>query len=541
MLKHRNSELMKKYLNIIILLAFIYACKDPYQENITPAYEYYPIATYMAMDSSFSQWVGLLQYTSLFNTMNLSADYTCFVPDDDAMNAYLQEKGVSAVDKLPLDEAIYLVKYHTIPGTEYSQSLFNNGVLADTTATGDYLSIEIREGGLNAIYVNGEARIKHPDVEATNGVIHVIDKVLTPVTQTIWEKTDAPAYTIFSEAVQKTGYAEMLNTIYQNESNGETGVVTRRKKYYTLFVVSDEIYKNYGITSVAGLAASLGETGSDYTSTSNALNRYVAYHILDQQLDFAALATFSDDATSKNIETVAPNELINISENNDELYINYDDETGTYATILVENISAKNGVIHEVSSPMTIITPPVTTVIWELTDYSDVASLFPDIYRKSTVPSTTTEYIEPGAVSCYSWAAIPSSFNDNSVAYMVAYKNDAVRYEMVNYDCLYLSLGLYGWIEMESPAIIKGTYKVEVSFYSIAATSESGKFLVIMDGNYLGSEIVTHGLSSTKSSIVKKTIGEVTFDETTTHTFRLLAGDDTGIYIDYIEFEPVNN
>jgi len=534
-----KRKFMKKITLFGLLLAVIFSCTDPYENNITPAHEQYPIATFLENDSTFSQWVALLKYTDLFNTMNLSANYTCFVPNDGAMQKYLDQKGVSAVEDLPLDEATYLVKYHTIVGKQYPQSLFDNGVIPDTTATGDFLSIQIRAGGLNAIYVNDEARITQLDLQETNGIIHVLDNVLTPVTQTIKEKMDAPEFSIMKDAIQITGYSDVLNTISAEEVNPETGVTQYRKKHYTFFAVPDDVFMQKGINSAADLATYLQADNSNYTDPTNKLNKFVAYHILSQQLDFASLASFQGDHTSKNIATLAPNELINVSEENDQLYINFNQADSSHVSIVNENINTKNGMIHTVDGLMEIIVPPVTTVTWELTDYADVASAVSNIYRKSGVTSTTRHYFSVGDLTSYNWAAIPSSNNNGAVAYLVANKNDAVRYEMVNHDCLYLNLGLYGWIEMQTPAIIKGTYTMKVSYYSIAAPSQYGSFLTILDGDYVGSQVSTHGASSSKTQIVKTTIGEVSFDETTTHKLRLLAGDDAGIYIDYIEFEPV--
>ncbi|MBN1925644.1 MAG: fasciclin domain-containing protein [Prolixibacteraceae bacterium] len=539
MKKGKNKMNTDKGILVILLLALLFCCIDPYEDQITPAYEYYPAATYMSLDSAnFSYWVALLKYTDLYNTMNLSANYTCFVPGNQAMEKFLSEKGYSGVGDIPFESAIHLVKYHTIPGAEYSQSLFDNGVLADTTATGDFLSIEIREGGLNALYVNGEARIEQLDLDVTNGIIHVLDKVLTPITETLWEKINTSDYSIFKQAVESSGYNEMLNTISATETNPVTGIETIRKKYFTLFAVSDAQYAEYGINSLSGLEAYLLEHTPDAGTASDELIRYIGYHILSQQIDFDALATFSGTSTSKNLETLAPNELINVSVEGENLYLNLDTALATFTSIIEENISCKNGIIHGLSAPLTVVTPPVTKVTWELTDYSDLASLFSNIYRKSTVSGTTGEYIAPGEVTCYEWDAIPSSNNDHAVAYVVANKNDAVLFEMINYDCLYLDLGLYGWIDMVSLAVIKGTYSVIIRYYSIASAVEAGKLLMILDGNYFGSEIATHGRSDTKTQNVIDTLGVVTFDETSTHHLRILAGDDTGLYLDYIEFEP---
>lgn len=530
---------MKKIILYILLSLVVFSCADPFEDNITPAYTRYPAATWLRMESRFSLWTGLLVHTNLFNTMNLGANYTCFVPDDGAMGRYLQKKGVSKISDLPLEEARYLVKYHIIAGKVYSQSQFDNGVIPDTTATGDFLSIVIREGGLNAIYVNDEARISQLDVEVTNGIIHVLEDVLTPVTQTIWGKMNQQGYSVMRDAVERTGYSGLLNSTTVTEINPGTGMAIQSKKYFTFFAVPDEIFRSKGINQLSDLLVMLGESDTDYTNPDNELNRFVAYHILNQQLDFDMLASFPENVTSKNIATLAENQLINVSETGKELFLNYSKESGTHISIVDDNISTKNGVIHTISDLMLIATPPVTTVTWELTDYADIASLVSNIYRKSGVSATTFRYFDPGEITTLTWSAIPSSKNGNSVAYLIANKNDATRYEMLNYDCLYLELGLYGWIDLKTPAIIKGNYQIKVTCYSMASSKKSGKFMIILDNEYVGGEIATHGVSTTKTQIVTTTAGSVTFPQTTTHKVRILAGDNSGIYIDRIVFEPV--
>ena len=111
-----------------------------------------PAASYMEANSStYSLWVDLLNYTGLFNTVNLKMDYTCFVPDNDAMSAFLQKKGISSVQGLNKEEAANLVRYHTIASLQYTSSDFSDGMFPDSTASGDYLSLDMRDGGLEAM------------------------------------------------------------------------------------------------------------------------------------------------------------------------------------------------------------------------------------------------------------------------------------------------------------------------------------------------------------------------------------------------------
>lgn len=532
---------MNKVASIILLVIFGFAgaCSDPYESDITPAYDELPVVGVLESEPDrFSMWVDLLKTAGLYSTMNLKANYTCFVPENEAISQYLAAKQYSSVSAIPVEEAKHLVKYHTIAGTQYTQSLFSNGVIPDTTATGDFISIEMRMGGLEAIYVNGEARISQLDISATNGVIHSIEKVLNPVMETIWDKLNQSQYSIFKKAVELTGYNQDLNVVNYTELNPETGVYQSKRRFYSCFAVSDATYKKEGVEDITQLTTLLGAEDNDYTEKTNPLKQYVAYHLLDQQLDFSVLATFSDESKSKNISTLAQNELINFSQRGDSLVINYDEETKGLS-ILESNINTKNGVMHEVNGIMPIAVPPITTVTWELTDYSDISALFPSNYRQAGLTSTFNESIKVGDVTCYEWEAIPSDRNNSAVSYYVANKNNKVPWGMMNHDCLVFRGGLYGWIQMESPAIVKGTYTMKVRYYSINSATRYGKFLTILDGKYLGSEIATHGSSSTTAQLQTTTIGKVTFEETSTHIVRLLASDDSAIYIDYIEFVPV--
>ena len=101
---------------IMILFAAVFSliwggCSDPFENQAFRETDKMPAASYMEANSStYSLWVDLLNYTGLFNTVNLKMDYTCFVPDNDAMSAFLQKKGISSVQGLNKEEAANLVR-----------------------------------------------------------------------------------------------------------------------------------------------------------------------------------------------------------------------------------------------------------------------------------------------------------------------------------------------------------------------------------------------------------------------------------------------
>jgi len=221
------------------------------------AYDEYPIAMYLKENAAdYALWVEVLERSGLYNTLNLSDTYTCFVPTNAGVNRYLEKMGYQSVAEIPQEDAAYLVKYHVIYGTAIDLGQFQSGAITELNETDDNLSVEFREGGLDAVYLNGEARFVKFDVKATNGIIHVIDDVLVPLTATIGDRLQDSGYGIFYEAVKATGYDVLLNTVY-TPSTDENGNPTEIRYRYTAFAVSDITYAKAGINSLGDLKEKL--------------------------------------------------------------------------------------------------------------------------------------------------------------------------------------------------------------------------------------------------------------------------------------------
>jgi uncharacterized surface protein with fasciclin (FAS1) repeats len=525
-------------IRLIFLLGLIlFSCNDPYESNQYLAYDLQPAATYMKSQSGFSLWVSIIERAGLYNTLNLSTSYTCFAPTNDAVTEYLEENNLSGVSDISEDDAATLVKYHTLPSVALTQSMFTSGVLSYPTATDDYLSLEFRDGGFNSIYVNGEALITELDITVTNGVIHAIDKVLVPITATIYEKLSADRYGIFKDAVEAVGFQDSLNTISKEIVDSEGNTETKKYKY-TVFAVSDSVYQALGITSLDDLTTALGVTSTDYLASDNALNKYVMYHMLSQTKSYSDLSDFAEGETSMNLNTLASKELISLTNVSGTLLINYDDSTDTGIGFVESDINCKNGVVHEIDGWLPLFTPPAVTVLWDLTDYSDLASVCTS-YQLSTLSSSDyTREITDGLISCYTWKSMPVS-STGVVYYQNSKKSNTVPYSANYHDHLKVTLGIYGWIEMESPTIIKGTYSISITYISSVYTSNTGIMLCSLDGTQLGNQVV---ISNTTKEALKTTVltSSFQFTETTSHVLRIISIDGKLLPLDCVTFEPVN-
>lgn len=123
---------------------------------------------------TFNTLVKALQSAGLVDTLSRGGPYTVFAPTDAAF-AQLSpgelDDWMKPENKMKLQQ---ILKYHVVEGKMSSSQL--KGGKTFTTLEGDTLTVKDQNGKM---MVNG-AMIEGADIEASNGVIHSINKVLMP-------------------------------------------------------------------------------------------------------------------------------------------------------------------------------------------------------------------------------------------------------------------------------------------------------------------------------------------------------------------------
>lgn len=121
---------------------------------------------------SFKTLVAAVQAAGLEDVLRGEGPYTVFAPTDEAF-AKLPAGTVEALlQDIPTLTAI--LTYHVVPGRVAASDVV---ALTDAaTVNGARVSISVSGG---AVYVDG-ARVTQTDIEARNGIIHVIDSVILP-------------------------------------------------------------------------------------------------------------------------------------------------------------------------------------------------------------------------------------------------------------------------------------------------------------------------------------------------------------------------
>ncbi|WP_277982831.1 fasciclin domain-containing protein [Sphingomonas faeni] len=123
---------------------------------------------------SFTTLVAAVGAAGLVDTLKGEGPFTVFAPSDDAFAALpagTVDDLVKSENKAKLTEILLL---HVLPGTVMAADV-SGKVLDPATAGGATVHVD----GTDGVTVNG-AKVVTADIACTNGMIHVIDKVLLP-------------------------------------------------------------------------------------------------------------------------------------------------------------------------------------------------------------------------------------------------------------------------------------------------------------------------------------------------------------------------
>jgi uncharacterized surface protein with fasciclin (FAS1) repeats len=128
-----------------------------------------------AANDSFKTLTSALQTAGLTETLSGAGPFTVFAPTDEAFAALPQEALQALMRPENKEILVKILTYHVVPGKITSTDLKSGEI---TTVEGSAVPVTVGNGGVTV--GKDSANVIKPDIEASNGVIHVIDKVLLP-------------------------------------------------------------------------------------------------------------------------------------------------------------------------------------------------------------------------------------------------------------------------------------------------------------------------------------------------------------------------
>lgn len=521
---------MKKLMILIGAIAALTSCEDPFKDEPFKAFEEQTIGVYLQEQPQYALWVTMLDRANLLNAINLgSATYTCFVADNEAVEAYMTEQGTTFNEFIEDTEALeYLMRYHILVGDAINASdmLLK---LPIKTASGDYLTAGVDPATEVRYIDNGEGKprsnIVRKDAVMSNGVVQEVDCLLHPFTESIWDVISGEErYSIFADAIKAVDFVDWLSRTEVRYE--ETDATYRENK--TLFAVPDSIYAIHGVTSLADLQGLIGGDPADENSD---FYQYMLYHVMDDLNSYAELTDFPYDGNSMILYTASERRGLSILDSVNTIWFNPQEPAKRFNIIEGRrDIPTKNGYIHEINNLGEV--PAAMAhyyVIWELT--SDKAYRKIPFYRseKSTGATAETYVLEKGEIPGLSWSATPANKG------RVWYHSENVGDRYWNDDALYWDLGVSGELVLTTPVLPKGKYLLKSE--KLNDNTTGGKYNMSLDRvtnlhtdvNFKGgATFATHGSAQT-------------FGSEETHVIRYTTGSLQGYGgVDRIVFEPVN-
>ncbi|WP_184174680.1 fasciclin domain-containing protein, partial [Rhabdobacter roseus] len=165
-----------------------------------------------AGNPDFSILVQAVQKAGLVEALQGEGPLTVFAPTNAAFGKALAALNLNSLDDIPQDQLRSILLYHVVAGSVGSRSLRNGQRAA--TLQGEEVEVAVF-GNFDLIKVNN-SNVVLADVEASNGLIHVIDEVLLPPMlmmakpNLVEVAAGNPDFSILVQAVQKAGLVEAL-------------------------------------------------------------------------------------------------------------------------------------------------------------------------------------------------------------------------------------------------------------------------------------------------------------------------------------------
>jgi uncharacterized surface protein with fasciclin (FAS1) repeats len=255
-----------------------------------------------AEDGRFTTLVAAVEAAGLVDALKGEGPLTVFAPTDDAFAALPEGTVDALLNDIPALSNILL--YHVVEGKVMAADVVE--LTSAMTLQGQYLDIQVMDGKV----MIDNAQVIITDIEASNGVIHVIDAVVLPETRDIVDiAVEDGRFTTLVTALQAAGLVEAL------QAEGPL----------TVFAPTDDAFAALPEGTLESLLADIP-----------ALTDILLYHVVEGKVMAADVIELSSATTLLGQE-------ISISIMDGKVMLNE-------SQVIITDIETSNGVIHVIDA-----------------------------------------------------------------------------------------------------------------------------------------------------------------------------------------------
>jgi len=263
----------------------------------------------IAVDGGFNTLVAALDAADLVETLSGDGTFTVFAPTDDAFAALPE----GMLEELLADPETLkqILLYHVVGDVVMAETV----VTLDEAETleGSMVAIDVVDGN---VFLN-DSQVTSTDIEASNGVVHVIDKVLVPGMQEAASNETLEE----SKSIAEIAVAGGFNTLVAALSAADLVETLSGDGAFTVFAPTDDAFAALPEGMLEGL---LADTES--------LTQILLYHVVGDVVMADTVVTLDEAETLEGSK-------VEIEVVDGKVFVNDSQVTST-------DIEASNGVIH---------------------------------------------------------------------------------------------------------------------------------------------------------------------------------------------------
>ena len=300
--------------------------------TMAPATKSVTIITVASSNKDFSTLVTAVKAAKLVDTLSGKGPFTVFAPNNAAF---------AKVDKATLDDLLKpenvdqlksILTYHVVAGKVMSSDLTDGQKVK--TVEGDELTVGIKDGKVTLTDANGGVvNVVKADLDAGNGVIHVIDGVLMPKTDDMGsdDGSAAASGTIVDVAAGNADFSTLVAAV-KAASLVET---LSGEGPYTVFAPTNEAFAKLPAGTVDTLLK---------PENKDKLAAVLTYHVVSGKV------LSSDLSDGQKVKTVQGEELtVGVKDGK----VTLTDANGNTVNVVKADLEASNGVIHVIDGVVT--------------------------------------------------------------------------------------------------------------------------------------------------------------------------------------------
>ncbi|MCW5517533.1 fasciclin domain-containing protein [Muriicola sp. Z0-33] len=344
------KKVMFKYLPIYAVVFFsllAVSCSNDDEDQDPIPMEQNDIVDLAIATGELSNLVAALQRADLVTALQADGPFTVFAPTNVAFEAFLTANNFATLEDVPVDVLTQVLLNHVVSGENVSTALSTGYVSSLSTAGAGNNNLSLYIDTANGVGINGVSNVIQADIDASNGVIHIVDGVI-----------GLP--TIVDHALANGDLSELVGALTAGGNTTFTDLLSGSTTDFTVFAPVNGAFTAF--------------TNPNDNELANILSNHV----------IVGAAAFAADLSNSYVSTAATN----TDGDNLSLYINTDNGVviNGSSTVAAADIVATNGVIHAVDTVIdipTVVTfavadptfAPLVTALTDATPATDFVSV----------------------------------------------------------------------------------------------------------------------------------------------------------------------